>query len=90
MPVYARMRKDELYDFVLLSVVDALLKEVYVRCGTQKREGRIEAMQNALETLQETYKGYIDDAPMNRMKKFLVNLHFDIDKLCDDIKVNKE
>lgn len=90
MPVFVKMKGNDLYDFVLLSVIDALLVELHVRCGTQKREGRVEAMQAALEKLQATYIGYIDDAYMNRAKKFLTNLHFDIDKLCADIKATKE
>ena len=90
MPVFARMSNNDIYDFVLLSVVDALLQEVYVRCGTQKREGRIEAMQHALETLQNTYKGYVPDTYLNRSTKFLRLLHTDLDSLLSGIKTIKE
>jgi len=85
-PVLIKMTASDTYDFTLLSVISALLEEVYVRCGTQKREGRIEAMQKALHTLQETYKGYIADDYMDIAKEFLFDLHKNMDALIAEIK----
>ena len=89
MPVFTRMKASDLYDFILLSIVDALLREVYVRCGTKYREARVEGMQDQLERLQASYPGYIEDTHKNRAEKFITFLHTDRASLLKDIKTIK-
>lgn len=87
--IFTRMKASDVYDFVLMSVIDTLLNELLIRCGTHYRESRINSMQELLMLVQKSYEGYIPENYIARSEKFLSYLHSDMNSLIKDIKTLK-
>jgi hypothetical protein len=88
--VFHKMKNTDVFDFTLLSVIDMLLQELLVRCGTGYRESRVESMQSLLSKVEESYKGYIPENYKNKAEQFLKVLHLDLDSTLKAIKTIKE
>jgi hypothetical protein len=81
------MDKPSIYDIVLISVIDMLLKVLLDRNQSNNyRKSRLQSMYDLLHKVEPSYIGYIPDSFIGASEKFIKYIHNDLNSLLNKIK----
>lgn len=89
-PVFFIMKPREIFDIVLISIIESLLKILIDRnLSNFYRLDRLECMHKKMDEVEKSYEGFIPEEYKNRHEKFIKFLYTDLNSLLKDIKTIK-